>query len=155
MSELCKSWTPLGELDRSAVVENLQLVLARIEEAWGSTRQTAFWRNRKPSLVAVSKTKPAAVVECCYGAGQLRFGENYIQELADKADALKLRCPDIQWHFIGTVQSNKFCEVVKENEDDFELSMGMSHDFETAIAQGSTSVRVGSAIFGPRLKKVS
>ncbi|KAK6041040.1 hypothetical protein COOONC_21455 [Cooperia oncophora] len=37
--------------------------------------------------------------------------------------------------------------------DEVELSMGMSDDFETAIAQGSTSVRVGSKIFGPRLYK--
>ncbi|EJW70489.1 hypothetical protein WUBG_18603, partial [Wuchereria bancrofti] len=44
---------------------------------------------------------------CCYDAGQMKFGENYIQELVDKAEALKSKCPNIRWHFIGTVQSNK------------------------------------------------
>ncbi|PIO65816.1 pyridoxal phosphate enzyme, YggS family, partial [Teladorsagia circumcincta] len=42
---------------------------------------------------------------------------------------------------------------VSRSPEEVELSMGMSDDFETAIAQGSTSVRVGSKIFGPRLYK--
>lgn len=42
---------------------------------------------------------------------------------------------------------------VSRSPDEVELSMGMSDDFEVAIAQGSTSVRVGSKIFGPRLLK--
>lgn len=183
-------------------------------------------------------------------AGQRHFGENYIQELATKAASMPL---DINWHFIGTLQSNK-CKVIAQipnlflvetvasvktaialdkacaaagrseplgillqintsNEDskgglrdsdcvsaarevmqscqhlklrglmtigspensaispnpDFaalvhckseveracgisglELSMGMSHDYENAIMQGSTNVRVGSRIFGAR-----
>ncbi len=55
-------------------------------------------------LVAVSKTKPVADIEELYGAGQRIFGENYVQELAEKASLLP---KDIQWHFIGHLQSNK------------------------------------------------
>ncbi|KAH9053012.1 hypothetical protein EDB83DRAFT_2225690 [Lactarius deliciosus] len=57
-----------------------------------------------PKLVAVSKYKPAADIRTCYDAGQRDFGENYVQELIDKAAALPR---DVRWHFIGTVQSNK------------------------------------------------
>jgi len=57
-----------------------------------------------PKLVAVSKYKPAADIRTCYDAGQRDFGENYVQELIEKAAALPR---DVRWHFIGTVQSNK------------------------------------------------
>ncbi|MBS0027471.1 YggS family pyridoxal phosphate-dependent enzyme [Chitinophaga sp. 22321] len=55
-------------------------------------------------LVAVSKTKPAADIEAFYAAGQRIFGENYVQELTEKQAALPA---DIEWHFIGHLQSNK------------------------------------------------
>jgi pyridoxal phosphate enzyme (YggS family) len=57
-------------------------------------------------LVAVSKTKPAEAVREAYIAGQRAFGENYAQELAAKAEALA-DLPDIEWHFIGHLQTNK------------------------------------------------
>jgi len=56
------------------------------------------------TLVAVSKYKPSADILVCYEDGQRDFGENYVQELVDKAKELPL---EIQWHFIGTLQSNK------------------------------------------------
>ena len=208
-------------------------------------------RDRGPRLVAVSKTKPAAAVQEGYDAGQRDFGENYVQELLDKAPVLPA---DIRWHFIGHLQSNKakalvqgvpslaivetvdsakladkldaavaavgrpplavFVQVNTSGEEskygvdpgeacvslaqhvatacphlrlaglmtigmpdytsrpenfeclarcraevaaalgaseaDLELSMGMSGDFENAVAMGSTNVRVGSTIFGAR-----
>ena len=55
-------------------------------------------------LVAVSKTKPPALIEEAYRAGQRTFGENYIQEIVEKAPQLPA---DIHWHFIGHIQSNK------------------------------------------------
>eukprot|EP00879_Flechtneria_rotunda_P004627 GHRR01004884.1.p1 GENE.GHRR01004884.1~~GHRR01004884.1.p1 ORF type:complete len:214 (+),score=52.73 GHRR01004884.1:317-958(+) len=58
----------------------------------------------QPRLVAVSKTKPVAAVQEAYDAGQRAFGENYVQELLDKAPLLPA---DISWHFIGHLQSNK------------------------------------------------
>jgi len=188
-------------------------------------------------LVAVSKTKPASAIREAYAAGHRDFGENYAQELRDKALELA-DLPDIRWHFIGHLQRNKVKYVVgaqaaihavdrlklaKEiakrgpgsavlvevnvggeasksgvaigealglcrgihaldgvelrglmcipppgESQGFErmaalaaegraeglpldaLSMGMSGDFEDAIAHGATLIRVGTAIFGAR-----
>lgn len=59
-----------------------------------------------PKLIAVSKTKTAADIEAAYAGGQRRFGENYPQELASKAAALT-HLGELEWHFIGPLQSNK------------------------------------------------
>ena len=56
------------------------------------------------TLVAVSKTKPVEDLQAAYDAGQRIFGENKIQEMANKFDVLP---KDIQWHMIGHLQSNK------------------------------------------------
>jgi pyridoxal phosphate enzyme (YggS family) len=56
------------------------------------------------TLVAVSKTKPISDIQEAYNAGQRIFGENKIQEMVDKFDALP---KDIEWHMIGHLQSNK------------------------------------------------
>ena len=56
------------------------------------------------TLVAVSKTKPIVDLQEAYDAGQRIFGENKIQEMVDKHEALP---KDIQWHMIGHLQSNK------------------------------------------------
>jgi len=56
-------------------------------------------------LLAVGKTKPAAVIAQAYRAGQRHFGENYLQEALAKQ--LHLGAIDITWHFIGPIQSNK------------------------------------------------
>ena len=56
------------------------------------------------TLVAVSKTKPIVDLQEAYNAGQRIFGENKIQEMVDKYDALP---KDIKWHMIGHLQSNK------------------------------------------------
>ncbi|XP_074307479.1 uncharacterized protein LOC141642541 [Silene latifolia] len=209
--------------------------------------------NRRPDrvkVVAVSKTKPVSVLREVYDAGHRCFGENYVQELIDKAPQLP---EDIEWHFIGNLQSNKVkpllngvpslgmvesvddekianhldravgnlgrkplkvlvqvntsgeiskfgvepsgcvdlarhvhlncanlefsglmtigmldytstpenfkslanckkevCNALGIDEEQCELSMGMSADFEQAIEMGSTIVRVGSTIFGAR-----
>ncbi len=61
------------------------------------------------TLVAVSKTRPAAEVREALAAGQLAFGENYAQELRDKADEVGA---GPEWHFIGSLQRNKVKYVV-------------------------------------------
>ena len=190
------------------------------------------------TLVAVSKTQPAAAIREAHAAGQRDFGENYAQEWRDKADALA-DLADLRWHFIGGLQTNKVkylagrvaaihtvdrVELAREISKRFAakgavarvylevnvggeasksgcgpaeaaalagavralpavelvglmtipppgddprphfrtlralrdrlgvagLSMGMSADWRVAIDEGSTCVRVGSAIFGPR-----
>ena len=58
------------------------------------------------TLLAVSKTKPASMIREAWTAGQRAFGENYLQEALDKqAELTDLQ--DIEWHFIGPLQSNK------------------------------------------------
>lgn len=219
----------------------LDAVVARI--------QAAERRFQRPpgsvELLAVSKTQPAAAIAAAAAAGQIRFGENYLQEACDKMT--ELAALDLEWHFIGPVQANKtrliaerfawvhsvdrlkiaerlnaqrpddlpplnVClqvnisgETSKHGLDASELSatacavaklprlrlrglmaipapatefaaqreplarlrrlreeliaegltldtlsMGMSDDLEAAIAEGSTLVRIGTAIFGPR-----
>ncbi|SCZ61906.1 YggS family pyridoxal phosphate-dependent enzyme [Thiohalomonas denitrificans] len=57
------------------------------------------------ALVAVSKTRPAEAIRACAEAGQQLFGESYLQEATDKVTALFGL--NLQWHFIGPIQSNK------------------------------------------------
>jgi hypothetical protein len=212
------------------VSEGLAEVRARIAAACARA-------GRDPGsvkLVAVSKTKPIEMLREAIQAGQSSFGENYAQEFRDKREAL----PDLDWHFIGALQTNKVkyvagkaslvhtCDrlallqelskrapapqrvlleinvgeepqkagVLPEDaarlldearalprlepvglmcippaEGDprprfralrelaeklglSELSMGMTADFEIAIEEGATLVRVGTAIFGARAR---
>jgi pyridoxal phosphate enzyme (YggS family) len=196
-------------------------------------------------IVAVSKRQSVAAIQEAYRAGQRHFGESYLQEALLKIESIDL--PDIVWHFIGRIQSNKTKAIAERfqwvhaldraktaerldaqrpyyappldvliqvslagepakggvepggveglaaavlglprlrlrglmtmppaqlsrekaaryfdelaalrarlSEAGFALdtlSMGMSADFETALAHGSTCVRIGEAIFGPR-----
>src|SRR4051794_34002606 len=63
---------------------------------------------RKVTLIAVSKGQPVEALEALHSFGHRDFGENYVQELADKAAELARRgCVGIRWHFIGHLQSNK------------------------------------------------
>ena len=225
--------------------DNLQAVRGRIASA-------AAAAGRDPqsvTLLAVSKTHPAALVEEALAAGQQAFGENYVQEAVAKMDALSSavgqeRARALEWHLIGPLQSNKTRVVAArfdwvhtvesgkvarrlseqrpagrpalnvliqvnvsgeasksgvapaevlllakeitvlprlklrglmaipepganvaryrelkalyeklKGEFGFDtLSVGMSDDMEAAIAEGSTMVRVGTAIFGARNK---
>ncbi|MGQ0799738.1 MAG: YggS family pyridoxal phosphate-dependent enzyme [Pseudomarimonas sp.] len=206
----------------------------------------AAGRGELATLLAVSKTQPAAAIRDLAAAGQVEFGENYVQEAAAKR--CELADLGLHWHLIGHLQSNK-CRLAAEVFDwvqsvdrislveglakarplqrgplnvliqvdiDAEasksgcrpdevavladaiavaptlhlrglmaipaphadlglralafrrmrvlfeslrgshpsvdtLSMGMSEDFELAVAEGATMVRVGSALFGPRV----
>ena len=218
-----------------SIAQNLARIRDRIAEA-------CLRANRDPAavtLVAVSKTNPAAAVEAALAAGQTHFGENRVQEAAEKFPRLRPGHPGMRLHLIGALQTNKARDAVrladviesldreklasaladamaKEGRrpgllvqvnigeepqkagvtpgglDDFlaacrdrwalpveglmcippaegaprphfarlaamaakhgltTLSMGMSGDFEAAIAEGATHVRVGSAIFGSR-----
>ena len=61
-------------------------------------------------LIAVSKTKPVEDILALYEGGQKDFGENYVQELVDKHRVLP---KDINWHFIGHLQSNKVKQIAE------------------------------------------
>ena len=219
----------------SSIADNLQRVRERIATACAHS-------GRDPdsvTLVAVSKFHPAESVAEALAAGQTVFGENRVQEAAQKFPALRPAHPGLRLHLIGALQSNKVRDAVRvadviesldrpklagalaeamrkedrrpdllvqvnigrepqkagigpESLADFVaecreahglsitglmcippaeddpvphframaamraqlglplLSMGMSGDFEAAIAEGATHVRVGTAIFGHR-----
>lgn len=232
-------------MEPSDIENNLRIAAGRIAAAAASC-------GRDPAevqLIAVTKTFPAQSVLAATAAGQLRFGENRIQEAEPKIHAL-CRIPGIEWHLIGHLQSNKakraaelfqvvhsldsirlavrlseacseidkvmrvllqvdlgqeetkyganpadarnliaatsglagirldglmtippffddpeetrpYFSALRQLRDTLEsenagclgrghLSMGMSHDFEVAIQEGATMVRVGTAIFGER-----
>ncbi len=76
------------------------------------------------TLLAVSKTFPFSRIEEAYAAGQVHFGENYIQDCLDKMDLAKSRSLPLQWHFIGHLQSNK----VKLLGDGFYLFHGLDSE---------------------------
>ncbi|KAJ8968151.1 hypothetical protein NQ314_002405 [Rhamnusium bicolor] len=94
------------------VKEGLKVILSRINEA--CKRRTPELESVEPRLVAVSKTKPVKLIIEAYEGGQRHFGENYVQELEEKAynaDILE-KCKDIRWHFIGHLQTNKVNKVL-------------------------------------------
>ncbi len=87
------------------IAENLKQVRTNIIQACESV-------GRDPgevTLVAVSKTKPAALLQEAYDADARVFGENKVQEIMDKYDKLP---GDIQWHMIGHLQRNKVKYIV-------------------------------------------
>lgn len=226
----------------------LDAIAARVAAVRDEITASALRAGRDPSsvrLVAVSKTHPAECVRAAYAAGQRDFGENYVQELVAKREALA-DLADLRWHVIGNLQRNKaravagFAAMVHTVDDAAlaaeldrrasavgraldvlvqvnvagesqksgcapdalgavlaavrgcaslrvrglmtvpplgepaeasrpvfarlralrdahggaealpELSMGMSHDLDAAVAEGATLVRVGTAIFGAR-----
>ncbi|KAJ7221131.1 hypothetical protein O6H91_Y467200 [Diphasiastrum complanatum] len=119
-----------------AAATALRVVFERIEQA----AQQAGRCSSQVRLVAVSKTKPVSVIKEVYEAGHRYFGENYVQELIDKApqvssplvemklfsiscssremslngttNASHCTARDIKWHYIGHLQSNKAKNLV-------------------------------------------
>ncbi|MBL8360088.1 MAG: YggS family pyridoxal phosphate-dependent enzyme [Rubrivivax sp.] len=82
---------------------NLQQVSARIRAACLAAGRD----ERSVTLMAVSKTFPPDAVRTAHAAGQVTFGENYVQEALAKMEALVDLRPRLAWHFIGPLQSNK------------------------------------------------
>ena len=83
-------------------------IAARLDAVRARIAAAARHAGREPAdvtLLAVSKTWPAEAVREAAAAGQRAFGENYVQEGVDKAEAL--RALGLEWHFIGPLQSNK------------------------------------------------
>ena len=87
----------------NTIAERLQTAYRALAEIQPNDRATA-------QLIAVSKTKPVNDIREAYLAGQRQFGENYVQELATKAQELT-DLTQIRWHFIGPIQSNKTRDI--------------------------------------------
>ena len=90
------------------VAANLAAVRARIDAAAQAVGRTPAGIT----LVAVSKSQPAARIEAALAAGQRVFGENYVQEAARHWPELRERWPGVELHLIGGLQSNKAAEAV-------------------------------------------
>jgi pyridoxal phosphate enzyme (YggS family) len=107
------------------IAENIEAVRERI--AAGAAR--AGCDPSEITLVAVSKTRPASLVREAFEAGQTVFGENYAQEMRDKA--AELGDLDVKWHFIGHLQKNKAkyvapCASMVETVDSVEIAHALS-----------------------------
>lgn len=89
----------------STIEQNLQAVRRSIAQAADQAQRPAA----DVMLLAVSKTFGADAVLAAADAGQMAFGENYLQEALDKMAAVRAAQPDagLEWHFIGPIQSNK------------------------------------------------
>ncbi len=110
------------------IKENIQKIQSQIDRACHATSHVSTYadtqipvqENKAPSnnnqncvtLLAVSKTKPVSAIEQAYRVGQRDFGENYLQEAIEKITALS-HLPDICWHFIGPIQSNKTKQIAQ------------------------------------------
>ena len=88
-----------------SVREALRVVRSQVDAA-----AKACGRAGSARLVAVSKLKHASMVQAAFDEGQRHFGENYVQEMTQKAPELS---DEIQWHFIGHLQSNKCRTLAK------------------------------------------
>jgi hypothetical protein len=98
------------------------------------------------TLVAVSKTQPAAAIREAHAVGQRDFGENYVQEWREKAEALS-DLPDLTWHFIGSLQTNKVKYLagrvgMVHTVDREELGREISKRWEKAGARARVLVEV-------------
>ncbi len=90
----------------SSIADNIGSVTRRIQKA-------TLAAGRAPGsvrLLAVSKTRPPADLRQAHAVGQRAFGENYLQEALEKIEALR-DLPDLEWHFIGPIQSNKTRQI--------------------------------------------
>ncbi|MBY8083709.1 YggS family pyridoxal phosphate-dependent enzyme [Vibrio fluvialis] len=89
----------------SSIQQNLEHITSQIENA----QQKCGRPRSSVQLLAVSKTKPVEAILEAVQAGQRAFGENYVQEGCDKVQFFAEHHPelDLEWHFIGPLQSNK------------------------------------------------
>jgi PLP dependent protein len=90
----------------SDIAQHRNQVLARIQAATERADRPAD----SVALIAVSKKQPAEAIRAAHAAGQRAFAESYLQEALDK-QALLTDLADIEWHFIGRIQSNKTRQI--------------------------------------------
>ncbi len=110
------------------IAENLNTVHARIAAAAKRSGRDVG----EITLIAVSKTKPVPMLQAAYEAGERFFGENRVQELCAKKEALP---GDIAWHMIGHLQTNKVRQVIGRaalihSLDNEKLAAAIQHEAE-------------------------
>ncbi len=92
----------------SDLIQRWQSVCQQIKQD-----RNRFHAPQSVQLIAVSKTFPASDIRSLYDAGQRDFGENYLQEFSEKTEILT-DLPDLVWHVIGHIQSNKSRTVAEK-----------------------------------------
>lgn len=112
------------------ICENIKKVRGKIEEACRKSGR----KTDEVTLIAVSKTKPIEMLKEAYASGCRDFGENKVQELVNKQEALP---NDIRWHMIGHLQRNKVKYIVGK----------------TALIHSVDSLRLAEEISKEALKK--
>ena len=85
------------------ISENLKKVKSRID---------SVQHEQKVQLIAVSKARSVTEIQEAVDAGQMHYGENYLQESVDKIDLFKEK--NLVWHFIGPIQSNKTASIAEK-----------------------------------------
>ena len=111
------------------IAENIRKIREKIAEAAAKANRSAD----SIKLVAVSKRFPATTINEAYEAGQLLFGENYIQEVQSKKELVP---PSVIFHFIGHLQSNKAkiaaatCSMI-ETVDTIKLARALDNHLQT------------------------
>lgn len=93
------------------VADSIPDRLAAVQERIYRAAREAGRDPASVRLVAVSKLQPTSAIREAYAAGQRDFGENYVQELAQKAEELR-DLSELRWHLIGHLQRNKARHVV-------------------------------------------
>ena len=93
----------------------MESIAVNIQDIHEQVKAACLSAGREPEsvrLIAVSKTKPALLVKEAFDAGQIEFGESYVQEFLDKYQDPLLENIPIKWHFIGHLQSNKVRSII-------------------------------------------
>ncbi len=103
---------PLKNMSDNTIQNNLQTTLAMINNAISQYPYV----TPSVTLIAVSKRQTVANIQLAASAEQVHFGENYVQEGVDKITYLKKELPNLVWHMIGSIQSNK-TRLVAEHFD--------------------------------------
>lgn len=95
-------------MNKEQAIENLDRVIARVEKA-----RLALSHHHIVKIIGISKYSTAQDVQTLYEAGQRAFGENKVQDLKQKSEALEAL--PLEWHFVGRLQSNKINNLIDLN----------------------------------------
>jgi len=135
----------MEEAAYSDVVGNL----AGVRERIGAAARAAGRQAAAVTLVAVSKTHPAAAVRAALAAGQRVFGENRVQEALAKFPDLRHEFPDLELHLIGPLQTNKVrdavahCDVI-ETVDRLRLAEALAREIERSGRRPACYIEVNT-----------
>lgn len=99
-------------MDR-ALIDEVAGNIAEVKSCMAAARAHAGLDDRLPAIIAVSKRQPENRIRAALAAGHRLFGENRVQEAADRWPALRRDHDDVALHMVGALQSNKAAEAVR------------------------------------------